>query len=274
MYNQGGLPKRHKLQKTKEYIKANNIRTKLLTFCDKECKKYETSNLRINSKTTGDYYKKFLSNIVITLRTKNIVSVSKKKVSFLKEDEDITHNSIDLINKGLVFECKHHYNIFKEREKIVLSKSSHKNLLSSIKENQSLSSTTSSPCSCSTEDKSFLIINLIKKKENSKVYFDYLHTLYFSLHKNSYKGQIISEITLEHKDNNDKCHEHYYNLKNNNSSNNYNNNNNNDNYENYQYFHHEHFINENLNKFYKAINDNLESVNHLSNSFLPKRKYV
>ena len=40
------------------------------------------------------------------------------------------------------------------------------------------------------------------------------------------------------------------------------------------HYHHEHYINENLNKFYKAINDNLESVNHLSNSFLPKRKYV
>ena len=59
MYNQGELPKRHKLQKTKEYIKANNIRTKLLTFCDKECKKYETSNLRINSKQLEIIIKNF-----------------------------------------------------------------------------------------------------------------------------------------------------------------------------------------------------------------------
>ena len=84
MYNQGELTKRHKFQKTKEYIKANNIRTQLLKYTDKEFKKYEKSNLKINSKTTVDYYKKFLSNIIITLRTKYIVSVSKKKSFFFK----------------------------------------------------------------------------------------------------------------------------------------------------------------------------------------------
>lgn len=283
MYNQGELTKRHKFQKTKEYIKANNIRTQLLKYTDKEFKKYEKSNLKINSKTTVDYYKKFLSNIIITLRTKYIVSVSKKKVSFLKEDEDIIHNSIDLIKKDLVFQCKHHYKIFKERKKIVLSKVSRPHLISNIKEDKTENSTPSSLCSCSTEDKSFLIMKIIKKKESSKIYFDYLHTLYFSLHKNIYKGQIISEITLEHKDNDNNCHinhfnnnDNYINNHNNNHINNHNNNKNNknDNQEIYHYYYHEHYINENHKRFFKAINSNLESVNHLSHTFLPKRKYV
>jgi hypothetical protein len=49
-----------------------------------------------------------------------------------------------------------------------------------------------------TEDISFLLSKLIKQKDNSKIYFDYLHTLYFSLHKNYYKGEIIPEFTLNH----------------------------------------------------------------------------
>ena len=49
-----------------------------------------------------------------------------------------------------------------------------------------------------TEDISFLLSKLIKQKDNSKIYFDYLYTLFFSLHKNYYKGEIIPEVTLNH----------------------------------------------------------------------------
>ena len=77
-------PKKQKLEKTKEYRKINNIRTILLKHIDNEFQEYEKSKVKINSKTANDYCDKYLKNIIITLRTKNIVSASIKKVSFLK----------------------------------------------------------------------------------------------------------------------------------------------------------------------------------------------
>ena len=247
--------KKQKLEKTKEYRKINNIRTILLKHIDNEFQEYEKSKVKINSKTANDYCDKYLKNIIITLRTKNIVSASIKKVSFLKDKEEKKEkSSIDIIKKNLVFQCNHHYKIFKERRKLVLSKISYANLLSKIKDNKSENSTPSSNCSCSTDDKSVLILNLFNKKENSKVYFDYLHTLFFSLHKNIHKGKIVSEITLNHNYENDNDSEEFF------------------------HCHHEKnngkYYNSSNKRFSKAINNNLESVNYLSYAFLPKRKNV
>ena len=71
-------PKKQKLEKTKEYRKINNIRTILLKHIDNEFQEYEKSKVKINSKTANDYCDKYLKNIIITLRTKNIVSASIK----------------------------------------------------------------------------------------------------------------------------------------------------------------------------------------------------
>ncbi len=248
--------KRFKLPKTKYYMKVNNVRSKLLKIIDISIQKNEKNNLKINSKSTQDYYNEYLKNIIITLKTKNIISISKKKVSFLKDIEEHKSNSIDLIKKDLVFKCQHHYNIFKGRKKIVLSKQSYSNLLKNIKTEKKDNSTPSSIDSCSTDDRSFLLSNLYKQKDNSKIYFDYLHTLFFSLHKNYYQGEIISKMTF---DNISPQKEFNYNHNN---------------------IHKKNKI-EKKNTFYgnhkrfsKAISINLLSVNHLSDSFLPKRKYV
>ena len=248
--------KNFRLPKTKYYMKVNNVRSHLLKIIDNSIQKKENNYLKINSKTTQDYYEEYVKNIIITLKKKNIISISKKKVSFLKDIEDNTYKSIDLIKKDFVFNCQHHYNIFKERKKIVISKQSYSNLLLNINKEKNDNSTPSSICSCSTDDKSFLLSNLIKQEENSKIYFDYLHTLFFSLHKNYYKGEIIRQITLNHISPKKVF---------------YNNN------------HHIHKINKiekkntfygNQKRFSKAISINLLSVNHLSDTFLPKRKYV
>ena len=67
--------KNFRLPKTKYYMKVNNVRSHLLKIIDNSIQKKENNYLKINSKTTQDYYEEYVKNIIITLKTKNIISI-------------------------------------------------------------------------------------------------------------------------------------------------------------------------------------------------------
>ena len=70
-------------RKSKEYKKINLTRANLLKINEREAKNYLNKNLKINSHTTKEYLNECYENIIINLRTKQIQSSKKTKVSFL-----------------------------------------------------------------------------------------------------------------------------------------------------------------------------------------------
>ena len=154
---------------SEEYKKINSIRANLLKINEQEVKKYISRNLKINSHTTKEYLNKCYENITINLRTKNIQSSKKTRVSFLQNIEDMDLHPF--------FKKRSFHN----RKKLVLSKQFSN--YESESENE--------------EEKNFLkenIINnkdynllLINEKIDSGIYFDFLYSLFFSLNKNVIK---------------------------------------------------------------------------------------
>ena len=102
-------------RKSEEYKEINTIRTKLLKLNAKEANNYLNQNIRINSLTTKDYVTKSFENIIINLKTKQIQSSKKTKVSFI-------HNLEDIDIKPFVHKCNHHYHKFQKRKKVVIAK--------------------------------------------------------------------------------------------------------------------------------------------------------
>ena len=100
-------------RKSEEYKEINTIRTRLLKINAKEASNYLKQNLRINSQTTKDYLTKSFENITINLKTKQIQSSKKTRVSFI-------HNLEDIDIQPFIHKCNHHYHKFQNRKKVVL----------------------------------------------------------------------------------------------------------------------------------------------------------
>ena len=160
-------------RKSKEYPKINSIRTNLLKINEREAKNYLNKNLKINSHTTKEYLNECYENIIINLRTKQIQSSKKTKVSFLQNPEDID------IHPFFEKYTEKDYQKFHKRKRLIISKNS-SNYETNHSENEE-------------ENNNFLKNNIKNKEEeiylltgkiNSNMYFDFLHSLFFSLHKN------------------------------------------------------------------------------------------
>ena len=154
---------------SEEYKKINSIRANLLKINEKEIKNYISRKLKINSHTTKEYLNQCYEDITINLRTKKIQSSTKTRVSFLENIEDIDLHPF--------FQKR----TFHNRKKLVLSKQFSN--YESESENE--------------EEKNFIKDNIINNKDynllfinekiDSGIYFDFLYSLFFSLHKNVLK---------------------------------------------------------------------------------------
>ena len=177
-------------RKSEEYKEINTIRTRLLKINAKEASNYLNQNLRINSQTTKDYLTKSFENITINLKTKQIQSSKKTRVSFI-------HNLEDIDIQPFIHKCNHHYHKFQNRKKVVLAKhgnhflkknsidsdlfsehSYHNNHSHSHNHNHNHNNNYEN--SPHTEE----LLYLLTGKIDQKTYFNYLHSLFYSLHKN------------------------------------------------------------------------------------------
>ena len=180
-------------RKSNEYKKINLTRTKLLKLIDKEVNKYSKHKTMINSKTTPNYIKSFFNNYRINLKTKQIKSSIESGVSFgSKNIHPYIKKLIDLDLHPYIFKCNNHYHKFKRKKKIVLSKQS-KNLKleSTFNESSSpispISPISENDLSPNRERHLFMITGKISTKN----YFDYLHSLFYTLHKGFYTGKVV-----------------------------------------------------------------------------------
>ena len=176
-------------RKSNVYKKINSTRTKLLKVSDKEVNNYIKQKTMINSKTTPNYLKSFSNNYRINLKTKQIKSSMEIGASFgSKNISPYIQKLIDLDLHPYIYKCNHHYHKFKRKKKIVLSKQS-KNLKleSSFNESSPISPITEIDSSPNREKHLYMISGKLTKKN----YFDYLHSLFYSLHKGIYSGKVI-----------------------------------------------------------------------------------
>ena len=176
-------------RKSNVYKKINSTRTKLLKVSDKEVNNYIKQKTMINSKTTPNYLKSFSNNYRINLKTKQIKSSMEIGVSFgSKNISPYIQKLIDLDLHPYIYKCNHHYHKFKRKKKIVLSKQS-KNLKleSSFNESSPISPITEIDSSPNREKHLYMISGKLTKKN----YFDYLHSLFYSLHKGFYSGKVL-----------------------------------------------------------------------------------
>ena len=176
-------------RKSNVYKKINSTRTKLLKVSDKEVNNYIKQKTMINSKTTPNYLKSFSNNYRINLKTKQIKSSMEIGVSFgSKNISPYIQKLIDLDLHPYIYKCNHHYHKFKRKKKIVLSKQS-KNLKleSSFNESSPISPITEIDSSPNREKHLYMISGKLTKKN----YFDYLHSLFYSLHKGIYSGKVL-----------------------------------------------------------------------------------
>ena len=177
-------------RKSNEYKKINLTRTKLLKLIDKEVIKYSKHKTMINSKTTPNYIKSFFNNYRINLKTIQIKSSIESGVSFGSTDiHPYIKKFIDLDLHPYIFKCNNHYHKFKRKKKIVLSKQS-KNLKLESTFNDS-----SSPISPISENdlspNRERHLYMITGKISTRNYFDYLHSLFYTLHKEFYTGKVV-----------------------------------------------------------------------------------
>jgi len=174
-------------RKSYEYKQINTIRTKLLKINAKEAKNYLNQKIRINSQTTKDYLKKSFESITINLKTKQIQNAKKTRVSFI-------NNIHDLDIEPFFIKCNRHFHKFQNRKKIVLAKhglhfekessdsdKSERNNEYDIDNNDNGKNNNHYHCH---DDKKEEMFNLLIGKINQKTYFNYLHSLYYTLHKN------------------------------------------------------------------------------------------
>ena len=166
-------------RKSEEYKEINTIRTKLLKLNAKEANNYLNQNVRINSLTTKDYVTKSFENIIINLKTKQIQSSKKTKVSFI-------HNLEDIDIKPFVHKCNHHYHKFQKRKKVVIAKHGNqflkKNSMNSEHHNHNHNHNHNNNIDNSPHLEELLY--LLTGEIEQKTYFNYLHSLFYSLHKN------------------------------------------------------------------------------------------
>ena len=177
-------------RKSNEYKKINLTRTKLLKLIDKEVNKYSKHKTMINSKTTPNYIKSFFNNYRINLKTKQIKSSIESGVSFGSTNvSPYIKKLIDLDLHPYIYKCNHHYHKFKKKKKIVLSKQS-KNLRleSSVYDSSPISPISENESSPNRERHLYMISGKVSKKN----YFDYLHSLFYTLHKGFYSGKVIN----------------------------------------------------------------------------------
>ena len=180
-------------RKSYEYKQINTIRTKLLKINAKEAKNYLNQKIRINSQTTKDYLKKSFESITINLKTKQIKNAKKTRVSF------INNNISDLDIEPFFIKCNRHFHKFQNRKKIVLAKHGlhfEKESSDSDKSernneydfvNNKNNRNNHNHCHDNhhyNDEKKEEMFNLIIGKINQKTYFNYLHSLYYTLHKN------------------------------------------------------------------------------------------
>ena len=177
-------------RKSDKYKKINSTRTKLLKITDKEVNKYSKQKTMINSKTTPNYIKSFFNNYRINLKTKQIKSSIESGVSFGSTNvSPYIKKLIDLDLHPYIYKCNHHYHKFKKKKKIVLSKQS-KNLRleSSVYDSSPISPISENESSPNRERHLYMISGKVSKKN----YFDYLHSLFYTLHKGFYSGKVIN----------------------------------------------------------------------------------
>ena len=177
-------------RKSDKYKKINSTRTKLLKITDKEVNKYSKQKTMINSKTTPNYIKSFFNNYRINLKTKQIKSSIESGVSFGSTNvSPYIKKLIDLDLHPYIYKCNHHYHKLKKKKKIVLSKQS-KNLRleSSVYDSSPISPISENESSPNRERHLYMISGKVSKKN----YFDYLHSLFYTLHKGFYSGKVIN----------------------------------------------------------------------------------
>jgi hypothetical protein len=178
-------------RKSNEYKKINIIRTKLLKINAIEATNYINQKIRINSQNIKDYLNNRFGDITINLKTKQIQSAKKTRVSFIPNLEDIDIQPF--INK-----CSHHYHKFQKRKKVVLAKhglyfmnqnsNNDSNEINNEINNENHNHHHHHHHNHQTEknkDSKDLekLLYLLTGKIDQKTYFDYLHSLFYSLHQ-------------------------------------------------------------------------------------------
>jgi hypothetical protein len=178
-------------KRNKESIKANNTRNFLLILCDKELKeknKKKENKTLINSQTTEEYMENYFQNFTITLEIKNndshqylIENNSPFKIIKPKYHSSFFDNKKLKIGKK---KCK------KFEKYLNMNKSfSQEEPLDSFFQDDSLSND-----SCSSNDKDSFTKRY--KKFISKKSFDYLRSIFHSIHKD-YHNKLISAEVLD-----------------------------------------------------------------------------
>ena len=176
-------------RKSDKYKKINSTRTKLLKITDKEVNKYSKQKTMINSQTTPNYIKSFFNDYRINLKTKQIKSSMESGVSFDSTNVNpYIKKLIDLDLHPYIYKFNHHYHKFKKKKKMVLSKQS-KNfrLESNIYDSSPISLISENEQSPNRERLLYIITGKISKKN----YFDYLHSLFYTFHKDFYSGKFV-----------------------------------------------------------------------------------
>ena len=204
-------------RKSDEYKQINLIRTNLLKINAKEAENYLNQNIRINSQTTKDYIKKSFESITINLKTKQIKNAKKTRVSF------INNNISDLDIEPFFNKCNHHFHKFQNRKKVVLAKhglhyekessdsdkSERNNEYDFVKNNNNRNNHNhyhdNHHCHDNhhyNDEKKEEMFNLIIGKINQKTYFNYLHSLFYTLHKNIFNFKSKREKKVKNNLNN------------------------------------------------------------------------
>ena len=167
-------------RKSNEYKKINTIRTKLLKINAIEATNYINQKIRINSQNIKDYLNNSFGNITINLKTKQIQSAKKTRVSFIPNLEDI-----DI--QPFIHKCNHHYHKFQNRKKIVLAKHG-LNFINQNSNNNEHNNLNNHKHHHHHKEKNSKdleeLLYLLTGEITQKTYFNYLHSLFYSLHQN------------------------------------------------------------------------------------------
>ena len=217
-------------RKSNEYKKINLIRTNLLKINAKEAENYLNQKIRINSQTTKDYLKKSFESITINLKTKQIQNAKKTRVSF------INNNINDLDIEPFFHKCNHHFLKFQNRKKVVLAKhglhfakesSDSDKSERNNNEYDSENNHNQNHYNCHNhyhDDKKEELFNLLIGKINQKTFFNYLHSLFYTLHKNILNFKYKTKKKVKNNNNIRKSSPAIIKIKNNIINNNINNN--------------------------------------------------
>ena len=176
-------------RKSNEYKKINFIRTKLLKINATEATNYINQKIRINSQNIKDYLKNSFGNITINLKTKQIQSARKTRVSFIPNLEDI-----DI--QPFIHKCNHHYHKFQNRKKIVLAKHG-LNFINQNSNNNEHNNLNNHKHHHHHKEKNSKdleeLLYLLTGEITQKTYFNYLHSLCYTFHnKNQFKVKVES----------------------------------------------------------------------------------